>query len=323
MTDEFFTGRGGERRIDFNNPRRRLLAVDSTDFDLVGLFLKDCNLIKKREMGLEPPELLTRDQEVKLARTIQAGDPEGGVRATGVFAAANCGLVVRTAIKRTGQGVPLSDLIQEGNLGLLRAAELFDPDRGTRFSTYATLWIAQAVTRATSTQGPSMMTSSVRVATQARRTHAIKNRLKAKSGKEPTCAELAQATGSSESIVQLHLTATQRHISLDAQNPRHPEAPLAETMTIASMDPRPVEAQIERGALLNQEIGKVLQALPPREARVLELRFGLTDGREHTLEEISQKFGLTRERIRQIEAEALDKLRMAGRSDRLRDFWEE
>ncbi len=258
--------------------------------------------------------LLKAEQEVALAKAIEARDDHAKDR----LAEANLRLVVAIAKKYAGRGMSLLDLIQEGNLGLMRAVEKFDYHRGFKFSTYATWWIRQAITRAIADQArtirvPVHMVEMINKLTRARR------QLQQDLGREPTDEEIGKELEMSPERV--------REIEQISQNPVSLETPIGEEDDSNLGDfvqdgeaTSPAEAAAI--TMLRAEVDLILDTLSPRERRVLQLRFGLLEGQERTLEEVGKRFGVTRERIRQIEAKALRKLRHPSRSKKLKDYLE-
>jgi len=263
-----------------------------------------------REIGKIP--LITGEEEVTLAKRIQQGDKS----AKDALAEANMRLVVSIAKKYIGRGLDLLDLIQEGNTGLLRAVEKFDYTKGFKFSTYATWWIRQAITRAIADQArviriPVHMVETINKLIRTQR------RLTSELGREPTPDELAKEMEMDVEKV-LHIQKiSQDTTSLDAAVGEDEDSTLGEFIedhdSISPVDAATYE-------LLKEHINDTLSLLTPREQKILRMRFGLEDGRSHTLEEVGQEFGVTRERIRQIEAKALAKLRKHKDSKRLKDY---
>jgi RNA polymerase primary sigma factor len=296
--------------------------------DTVGLYLK--------EMARVP--LLSIEEEVRLARMVELGgeaerlladdgtDPvergrldaliEQGLAAREHLIKANTRLVVSIAKKYMGRGVPFLDLIQEGNLGLMKAVEKFDYHRGYRFSTYATWWIRQTITRAIADQGRTIRVP-VHMSDRIRRLYKTARQLEQENGRAPTPEEIAAEMELEPRKVQWMLKVSWRPLSLE-----HPvgEEEDSELGSFIEDDSTPTPSQSSYHNLLATKIEEVLATLSPREARILRLRFGLVNGRSYTLEEVGQKFGLTRERIRQIEGKALRRLRHPRRSRQLRDY---
>ncbi len=230
---------------------------------------------------------------------------------------ANLRLVVSVAARYRGYGVPLSDLIQEGNMGLMHAINKFEPERGNKFSTYATWWIRHAVGRAIADQGRTIRLP-VHMAEKIRKVKEASFRVAQRSGKDATITEIAKEMELPESKVEELLQFAQHPISFEA-----PVSDEEGSATLGDFLPdqdsaSPFEAALDSG--IHEDIREALASLTPREAKIIHLRYGLRDGREHTLEEVGRKYGLTRERIRQIEKDALRKLRHPSRSRKLRAF---
>lgn len=279
------------------------LAAEYNLDDPVRMYLK--------EIGQIP--LLSPDEEVELARRASEGDQKAKSRLT----EANLRLVVSIAKKYSGRGLHILDLIQEGNTGLIRAVDKFDYTKGNKFSTYATWWIRQAITRALADQArtirvPVHMVEVINKATRCNR------KLVQELGREPTLEEVADELNLPiEKIIEANRTAADT-LSLDT--PVGDE----EDTTIGSFvpdDDTPGPADATSNTLLSEALGEILNTLTDREADVLRLRFGMYDGKSHTLEEVGQIFGVTRERIRQIESKAIRKLRHPSRAKRIRDFY--
>ncbi len=259
--------------------------------------------------------LLKQAEEVELAKRIEQGD----VAAAEQMVRANLRLVVSVARKYLGRGLSLTDLIQEGNIGLMRAIQKFDWRRGFKFSTYATWWIRQAITRAIADQSRTIRIP-VHVSESISRFTRVTQELSQELGRIPTPEEIAKAAGISVDKVHGLIRASQRPISLETPVGDEEETQLGDFISDhGSHAPEEAATQL----LLRQEIEEVLDMLTPREKKVIELRFGLDNGKQRTLEEVGEIFGISRERIRQIEAEALRKLRVpGGKLSQLREFVE-
>jgi RNA polymerase primary sigma factor len=311
--------------------------VDDESFDLSGIASDDTVGLYLKEMAQVP--LLTTEEEVELARRLEQGllasqklrSPNGlsaeerehlqGVVEDGKAARehlikANTRLVVSIAKKYIGRGVPFLDLIQEGNLGLMKAVEKFDYRRGYRFSTYATWWIRQTITRAIADQGRTIRVP-VHMSDRIRRLYKAARQLEQANGRKPTPEEIADLLDLEPRKVQWMLKVSWQPLSLE-----HPvgEEEDSELGSFIEDDTTPTPTQSVQDNLLREKVEEMLATLTPREARILRLRFGLQNGRSYTLEEVGQKFGLTRERIRQIEGKALRRLRHPRRSRQLRDY---
>ncbi|TAH34071.1 RNA polymerase sigma factor RpoD [Candidatus Saccharibacteria bacterium] len=264
-----------------------------------------------REIGKIP--LLNAEQELELAQRVVAGDKD----AKDQMAEANMRLVVSIAKRYVGRGLDLLDLIQEGNTGLLRAVEKFDPDKGFKFSTYATWWIRQAITRAIADQArtiriPVHMVETINKLLRTQR------RLTQELNREPTNAEIAQAMEIDEAKVEHIMKIKQDISSLDASIRDDEEESVLADFIEDEDTITPEESAT--GQLLKEQVKVMLSALTEREQKILKLRFGLEDGKQHTLEEVGQEFSVTRERIRQIEAKALAKLRKHKDARKLHDY---
>ncbi|MBS4857951.1 RNA polymerase sigma factor RpoD [Eubacterium callanderi] len=270
--------------------------------DPVRLYLK--------EIGKVP--LLTAEQEMGIAKRMEAGDDE----AKKELAEANLRLVVSIAKRYVGRGMSFLDLIQEGNLGLIKAVEKFDYTKGFKFSTYATWWIRQAITRAIADQARTIRIP-VHMVETINKLIRVSRQLLQELGREPTPAEIGKEMGFSEEKV--------REIQKIAQDPVSLETPIGEEEDshlgdFIEDDNAPAPSEAASYALLKEQLMEVLNTLTEREEKVLRLRFGLDDGRARTLEEVGKEFNVTRERIRQIEAKALRKLRHPSRSKKLKDY---
>ncbi|MBT9253322.1 MAG: RNA polymerase sigma factor RpoD [Brockia lithotrophica] len=265
-----------------------------------------------KEIGRVP--LLTPEEEVELAKRIEQGDEEAKRRLT----EANLRLVVSIAKRYVGRGMLFLDLIQEGNLGLLKAVEKFDYRKGYKFSTYATWWIRQAITRAIADQARTIRIPVHMVETINKMVR-VSRQLLQELGREPTAEEIAREMGITPERVREIQKIAQEPVSLETPIGEEDDSHLGDF--IEDQDAvSPVDAASYE--LLKEQLEKVLDELSEREENVLRLRFGLDDGKMRTLEEVGKVFGVTRERIRQIEAKALRKLRHPSRSKKLRDFLE-
>ena len=309
----------------------------AADIDLSAIDLDDSISLYLKEIGRIP--LLTAEQEVSLAKRMEAGrnakrrmskngelslDERDRLRSTirdGQAAQehlikANSRLVVSVAKKYVGRGVPFLDLIQEGNIGLIRAVKKFDYRRGYKFSTYATWWIRQAVTRAIADQGRTIRVP-VHMYEQINRLARVSRQLVQELGRDPTVEEIAEELGVSPKKVERTIKVSQRPLSLEMPVGEEDDSFLGDFIE-DSEAPSPTDQASQQ--LLRDQIEDIFGSLTPREVRILQLRFGLVDGYSYTLEEVGKKFGVTRERIRQIEAQALGRLRHPSRSRKLRDF---
>ena len=278
-----------------------------------GVALDDPVKTYLKEIGRVP--LLTAQQEADLARAAQAGDEDARRR----LSEANLRLVVSVAKRYAGRGLPFLDLIQEGNLGLMKAAEKFEPDRGFKFSTYATWWIRQSVTRAIADQGRTIRIP-VHLVESINRVKKTAGELLRKNGREPTAEELAVRLDMEPDRIRELLQLAQDPISLETPVGEEEDAHLEDFIQDEEAG---IPADEAGRQLLRRELLGVLKSLTPREERVITLRFGLEDGRARTLEELGREFNVTRERVRQIEAKALRKLRHPSRAKRLRDYLDE
>ena len=278
-----------------------------------GVALDDPVKAYLKEIGRVP--LLTMEQELALARAAQAGDADARRK----LSEANLRLVVSVAKRYAGRGLPFLDLIQEGNLGLMKAAEKFEPDRGFRFSTYATWWIRQSITRAIADQGR-VIRIPVHLVESINRVKKTAGELLRRTGREPTAEEIAAQLDMEPARVRELIQLAQDPISLETPVGEEEDAHLEDFI---QDDEAGVPADEAGRQLLRRELMNVLKSLTPREERVIALRFGLEDGRARTLEELGREFNVTRERVRQIEAKALRKLRHPSRAKRLRDYLDE
>jgi len=279
------------------------LAAEYSLDDPVRMYLKEIGQIR----------LLSADEEVELAKRVSEGDQAAKNKLT----EANLRLVVSIAKKYSGRGLHILDLIQEGNTGLIRAVDKFDWTKGNKFSTYATWWIRQAITRAIADQArtirvPVHMVEVINKATRCNR------KLVQELGREPTVEEIADELGLPvEKIIEANRTAADT-LSLDTPVGDEEDTSIG---SFVEDDRTPGPADATSNALLAEALKEILGTLTEREADVLRMRFGMYDGRTHTLEEVGQLFGVTRERIRQIENKAIRKLRHPSRAKKIRDFY--
>ncbi len=263
-----------------------------------------------KEIGRVP--LLTPEEEVDLAVRMSQGDNAARQR----LSEANLRLVVSIAKRYVGRGMQFLDLIQEGNLGLIKAVEKFDYTKGFKFSTYATWWIRQAITRAIADQARTIRIP-VHMVETINKVKKVSSQLLHANGHEPTAEEIAEEMGVSVEKVREIMRVAQEPVSLETPIGEEEDSHLGDFIPD---EDAPVPAEAAYHTLLREQLGDVLGTLTPREEKVLRLRFGLEDGRPRTLEEVGKEFNVTRERIRQIEAKALRKLRHPSRSKRLKDF---
>lgn len=325
-----------ERQLKASGQEGSAVEVEMDPFDLSAIAADDTISLYLKEMARVP--LLTTEQETALAKQLEDGRRaekllrktarntdeadelrvvvRKGNRSRDHLIQANTRLVVSIAKKYMGQGVPFSDLIQEGNLGLMKAVEKFDYRRGYKFSTYATWWIRQAITRALADQGRTIRVP-VHMSDRIRKLHQVSRQLEQAWGRKPTPEELAIEMDLESSKVRWMLRVSRHPVSLERPVGEEEDSELGNFIEDEDA-PTPPDAAYHH--LLQEKLEDVLSTLTPREARILRLRFGLQNGRSYTLEEVGKKFGLTRERIRQIEGQALRKLRHPRRSRQLRDY---
>jgi len=316
-------GRDGGQDSDNGAPLDAIRVDDS-----IGLYLK--------EIGQVP--LLTREEEISLAKRMEVGKnartqlrgdglsgverarleavAQDGLRARGHLVRANSRLVVSVAKKYMGRGVPFIDLIQEGNIGLIRAAKKFDYTMGNKFSTYATWWIRQAVTRAIADQSRTIRIP-VHMGDQINKLLRTTHRLTQELGRDPTPEEMAGALDLATDKVENMLQVARRPLALELPIDEEGDSELGDFI---ENDEAVAPADVVSSAILRDLLQDVLEDLPPREVRILQMRYGLVDGETYTLEEVGQKLGVTRERIRQIEVQALSRLRHPAHARKLRDF---
>ena len=282
-----------------------LLSVDGINIDdPVKVYLK--------EIGRVP--LLTPEEEVELAERMAKGDPAARKR----LSEANLRLVVSIAKRYVGRGMQFLDLIQEGNLGLIKAVEKFDHTKGFKFSTYATWWIRQAITRAIADQARTIRIP-VHMVETINKVKKVSSQLLHKNGHDPSAEEIAEELDMPIDKVREIMRVAQEPVSLETPIGEEEDSHLGDFIEDSDA---PAPADAASHTLLKEQLEDVLSTLTPREKKVLELRFGLEDGRNRTLEEVGKEFNVTRERIRQIEAKALRKLRHPSKSKKLKDFLE-
>lgn len=288
---------------------------EETDVDLSvpeGVAIDDPVRMYLKEIGRI--DLLTAEEEVELAKGIEAGDEEARRR----LAEANLRLVVSIAKRYVGRGMLFLDLIQEGNLGLIKAVEKFDYRKGYKFSTYATWWIRQAITRAIADQARTIRIP-VHMVETINKLVRINRQLLQELGRDPTPEEIAAEMDIPPERVREIMKIAQEPVSLETPIGEEEDSHLGDFI---EDEDALAPAEAASFILLKEQLEEVLETLTPRERDVLRLRFGLIDGRARTLEEVGQKFNVTRERIRQIEAKALRKLRHPTRSKKLKDYLE-
>ena len=317
------TGTGSEPEL---SPDDYLANIDTDD--TIGLYLKEASRVP----------LLTATEEIKLAKRIEHGltareelargkvSPrrrkelrkfiEDGWSAREHLITANSRLVISIAKKYMGRSVPFIDLIQEGNIGLMRATKKFDYHRGNKFSTYATWWIRQAVTRAIADQGRTIRVP-VHMSDHINKLFRIQYKLTQRLGREPTVEEMAEALEVSPQKVKYIIQVSRWPLSLETPTNAEEDSVLGDFIEDDEFDP-PDEAATYN--LLRENVREVLSGLPPREGRVLQLRYGLFDGQSYTLEQVGRKIGVTRERVRQIETQALNRLRHPSIRRKLHDY---
>ena len=275
-----------------------------------GVSLEDPVRMYLKEIG--KVTLLSSDEEIELAQRMEQGDEVAKQR----LAEANLRLVVSIAKRYVGRGMQFLDLIQEGNLGLIKAVEKFDYRKGYKFSTYATWWIRQAITRAIADQARTIRIP-VHMVETINKLIRVSRQLLQELGREPTSEEIAEVMELPVERVREILKISQEPVSLETPIGEEEDSHLGDFIQDENV---PVPADAAAFAVLKEELTKVLDTLTDREQKVLRLRFGLDDGRARTLEEVGREFNVTRERIRQIEAKALRKLRHPSRSRKLKDF---
>lgn len=275
-----------------------------------GISIDDPVRMYLKEIGKVP--LLTAEEEIEIAKRLEAGDETAKQK----LAEANLRLVVSIAKRYVGRGMLFLDLIQEGNLGLIKAVEKFDYRKGFKFSTYATWWIRQAITRAIADQARTIRIP-VHMVETINKLIRVSRQLLQQYGREPTPEEIAAEMGISEAKVREIIKIAQEPVSLETPIGEEEDSHLGDFIPD---DDAPAPAEAASFTLMKEQLMDVLDTLTPREEKVLRLRFGLDDGHQRTLEEVGKEFNVTRERIRQIEAKALRKLRHPSRSKKLRDY---
>ncbi|MBA4420410.1 MAG: RNA polymerase subunit sigma [Anaerolinea sp.] len=303
-----------------------LANIDTND--TIGLYLKEVSrvpllnateevsLAQRIEHGRESREELARGSVSERRRVDLRGKIENGWEAREHLITANSRLVISVAKKYMGRGVPFLDLIQEGNIGLIRATKKFDYRRGHKFSTYATWWIRQAVTRAIADQGRTIRVP-VHMGDQINKLLRVQHQLTQRLGREPIVEELAEALDVPPKKVENMIQVARRPLSLETPTDDEEDSVLGDFI---EDDQSPPPDEMATYNLLREHIESVLNTLPPREVRILQLRYGLLDGQAYTLEEVGRKMGVTRERVRQIEAQALSRLRHPSVRRKLRDY---
>jgi len=299
VSEEEAGGNGGEEKVLLDD---NAITKDLNINDPVRMYLKEIGQIK----------LLTLEEELELADRIEAGDET----AKTTLAEANLRLVVSIAKRYVGRGMLFLDLIQEGNIGLMKAVDKFDVSKGYKFSTYATWWIRQAITRAIADQARTIRVP-VHMVETINKLARIQRQLTLELNREPTEEELAKKMNTSVDKIRDIYKISQEPVSLETPIGEEDDSHLGDFIKDeANMSPE----EYATNELLKDEIAEVLLTLTEREEKVIRLRFGLEDGKSRTLEEVGQMFGVTRERIRQIEAKALRKLRHPSRSRKLKDY---
>ena len=315
-----------EEKVDQNSMEDYLANIDTSD--TIGLYLKEVSRVP----------LLTAEEEVELAQRIERGRMareelakgnvslrrrselramiEDGWAAREHLITANSRLVISVAKKYMGRGVPFLDLIQEGNIGLIRATKKFDYRRGHKFSTYATWWIRQAVTRAIADQGRTIRVP-VHMGDQINKLLRVQHQLTQKLGRGPTVDELAEHLEVPPKKVENMIQVARRPLSLETPTDNEEDSVLGDFIEDEDSPP-PDDTATHH--LLQDHLVEVMDGLPPREVRILQLRYGILDGQAYTLEEVGRKMGVTRERVRQIEAQALSRLRHPSVRRKLRDY---
>lgn len=313
MSDKEMDSSALLEEIDDDEKYEGIPDVDLSKVDLSvpeGVGMDDPVRMYLKEIGKVP--LLTAEEEIELAKKIELGDEDAKQR----LAEANLRLVVSIAKRYVGRGMLFLDLIQEGNLGLIKAVEKFDYRKGYKFSTYATWWIRQAITRAIADQARTIRIP-VHMVETINKIMRVSRQLVQELGREPSAEEIAKKLDIPVEKVREILKIAQEPVSLETPIGEEEDSHLGDFIQDENV---PVPAEAAAYTMLKEQIGEVLTSLTPREQLVLRLRFGLDDGRSRTLEEVGKEFNVTRERIRQIEAKSLRKLRHPSRSKKLKDY---
>ena len=297
-----------KRTVRTSRSRSRVRGIDASTVMLTG----DPVRMYLKEIGKVP--LLTPEEEQELAKRMAEGDAEAKHR----MEEANLRLVVSIAKRYVGRGMLFLDLIQEGNLGLIKAVEKFDYTKGYKFSTYATWWIRQAITRAIADQARTIRIP-VHMVETINKVKKVNSQLLHENGHEPTNEQIAEKLEMPVEKVREIMRVAQEPVSLETPIGEEEDSHLGDFIPD---EDAPAPSDVASLTMLKEQLNEVLATLTPREAKVLRLRFGLEDGRSRTLEEVGKEFNVTRERIRQIEAKALRKLRHPSRSKKLKDFLE-
>ncbi len=301
--------------LDISNPEE---DIEQTDVDISlstdGVAIDDPVKIYLKEIGRVP--LLTSEEEIQLAESMSSNNEKEASKARKRLAEANLRLVVSIAKRYVGRGMSFLDLIQEGNMGLIKAVEKFDYTKGFKFSTYATWWIRQAITRAIADQARTIRIP-VHMVETITKVKKASSQLLHRNGHDPSPEEIAEELDMSVDRVREIMRIAQDPVSLETPIGEEEDSHLGDFIPD---DDAPAPAEAASQVMLKEHTNQVLTTLTEREEQVLRLRFGLDDGRSRTLEEVGKKFNVTRERIRQIEAKAIRKLRHPNRSNKLRDF---
>ena len=299
---------------DIDDEEEDLSSIDFSAYDEIG---DDSVKLYLREIGKIP--LLTPEEEMELAQEIVSGSEKEKKKAKDKMAEANMRLVVSIAKRYSGRGLDFLDLIQEGNTGLLRAVEKFDPEKGFKFSTYATWWIRQAITRAIADQArtiriPVHMVETINKVLRTQR------RLTQELNREPLVEEVAKAMGMEPEKIEYVMKIKQDIASLDASVGRDGEDEDSSLGDFIEDEERVSPEDAAANQLLKEQIAAILRGLTEREQKIIKMRFGIGGGKSHTLEEVGAEFSVTRERIRQIEAKALNKMRKNKATKKLHEY---